>query len=147
MYKNLFVPVDGGELSARAMDGSLELAAQLGARVTGFVVEPDLPLSVTTDDAATFAERVSSHQASNASHARALLEEFESRAAKAGVEFTGISVTGYSIDGAIANEAARHGCDMIVIVTHGRGPLGELVFGSHTKKVISRTRLPVLVLH
>jgi len=42
MYKHLFVPVDGSELSRRAMDGSIELALQLGARITGFVVEPDL---------------------------------------------------------------------------------------------------------
>lgn len=147
MYKNLFVPVDGEELSDRAMEGSLELAAQLGARITGFVVEPDLPLSVTTDTTGVFPDRVEEHQARITSHARTLLDEFESRAAKAGVAFSGVSVTGYSVDAAIVNEAVKHGCDMIVIVTHGRGPLGELVFGSHAKKVISRTRLPVLVLH
>ena len=32
MYKHLFVPVDGSELSHRAMEGSIALAAQLGAR-------------------------------------------------------------------------------------------------------------------
>ena len=40
MYKHLFVPIDGSELTQRAMEGSIELALQLGARITGFVVEP-----------------------------------------------------------------------------------------------------------
>jgi nucleotide-binding universal stress UspA family protein len=43
--------------------------------------------------------------------------------------------------------AVEHGCDLLVMTTHGRGALSELLFGSHTKSVISRTTLPVLVLH
>ncbi|HRC37569.1 MAG TPA: universal stress protein, partial [Rubrivivax sp.] len=31
--------------------------------------------------------------------------------------------------------------------THGRGTFGELLFGSHTKTLMARTRLPLLVLH
>lgn len=147
MYKHLFVPIDGSALSHRAMEGSVELATQLGARITGFVVEPDLPLSVTSRDAETFAERIQEHQSRNEAHANALLGQFADRASAAGVAFSGISVTAYSVDDAIAQEAEKHGCDMIVIVTHGRGALGEFVFGSHAKKIISKTNLPVLVLH
>ena len=44
MVKNLFVPVDGGALSERAMRASIDLARQLGAAITGFVVEPDVPM-------------------------------------------------------------------------------------------------------
>ena len=33
------------------------------------------------------------------------------------------------------------------MVTHGRGAFGELLFGSHTKTVLSRSKLPLLVLH
>jgi nucleotide-binding universal stress UspA family protein len=36
---------------------------------------------------------------------------------------------------------------MIVMVTHGRGPFGELLFGSRTKGVMARSKLPLLVLH
>jgi len=147
MYKHLFVPVDGSELSLRAMDGSLALAKQLGARITGFVVEPDLPLSVTSGSAATFTARVQAHEEHNEAHATALLAKFADRAAQAGVEFTASHVTAPSVDQAIADEADRAGCDMIVMVTHGRGTMGELLFGSHTKAVIARTKLPLFVLH
>ena len=44
MYRNLFVPVDGSPLSLRAMAASIALAKQLGAAITGFVVEPDAPM-------------------------------------------------------------------------------------------------------
>lgn len=147
MYKKLFVPVDGSELSHRAMDGSIELAKQLGAEVTGFVVEPDLPLSVISGDAHVSTERIHNHELKNETHAKALLGQFEQRAKAAGVSFTGHHVTAYSVAQSIIDEAEAAGCDMIVMVTHGRGPVGEFIFGSHSKNIISRSKLPVLVLH
>ena len=147
MYKKLFVPVDGSELSHRAMEGSIALAKQLGAAITGFVVEPDLPLSVVSSDAHVSTQRIRQHEAQNEAHATALLDQFAQRAQAAGVAFEPSHVTAYSVDAAIMEEAEKAGCDMIVMVTHGRGPLGEFVFGSHTKKVIARSKLPVLVLH
>jgi nucleotide-binding universal stress UspA family protein len=147
MYKNLLVPVDGSELSRRAMDGSIRLAKQLGARITGFVVEPDLPLSVKSGNPETFVENIERHTAKNISHATALLGQFEELAKVAGVEFLGRSVTAYMVDHVIMEEAERAGCDMIVMITHGRGPVGEFLFGSHTKNIIAQSRLPVLVLH
>ncbi|WP_157269489.1 universal stress protein [Azohydromonas aeria] len=147
MYKHLFVPVDGSELSHRAMDSSIELARQLGARITGFVVEPEISLSMVSSNAAAFAERVRSHEQQNEAHAKALLRQFEERAVAAGVAFAGRFVESSSVDDAITGEAEKAGCDMIVMVTHGRGPLGEFLFGSHTKHIIASSKLPVLVLH
>ncbi|WP_298234987.1 universal stress protein [uncultured Azohydromonas sp.] len=147
MYKHLFVPVDGSELSQRAMEGAIALASQLGARITGFVVEPDVGLAVVTPDAVVYAERMRDHEQRNQEHAQALLRQFEERAKAAGVEFGGHFVASDAVDDTIAGEAERVGADMIVMVTHGRGPVGEFLFGSHTKHVISRSKLPVLVLH
>jgi nucleotide-binding universal stress UspA family protein len=147
MYKHLFVPVDGSELSLRAMDGSIALALQLGARITGFVAEPDLPLSAVSGNVSTFTSRVEAHDARTEAHAYALLGQFEERARTAGVEFSGKHLRTPAVDQAIADAAEESGADMIVMVTHARGTLGELVFGSHTKTLISRTKLPLLVLH
>ena len=146
MYKHLFVPVDGSELSRRAMDGSIELAQQLGARITGFVVEPDLPLSTVTEDNDEFTQSVKAHQSKNEAHAAALLGQFEKRAATAGVPFTAQQVTAYGVGQSIVEAAEKSGCDMIVMVTEGRSRVGKFVFGSHTKDVIIDSKLPVLVL-
>lgn len=146
MYKHLFVPVDGSELSHRAMDGSIELALQLGARITGFVVEPELPITAATSRTESLMERIKDNELKNEAHASALLAQFEARAMAAGVAFTAHQVTAYMVGQAIVEEAEKSGCDMIVMVTHGRSRVGKLVFGSHTKTVILESKLPVLVL-
>ena len=147
MYKHLFVPVDGSDLSHRAMDASIELAQQLGARITGFVVEPDLPITAAASHTELLGERMKDNEQKNEAHAAALLGQFEKRAQAGGVAFTAHHVTAYLIDQAIMEEAEKAGCDMIVMITHGRSPLGEFIFGSHTKKIIAKSKLPVLVLH
>lgn len=146
MYKHLFVPVDGSVRSHRAMDGSIELAKQLGARITGFVVEPDLPLSTATPHGDEFIRRVKDHESKNEAHAASLLGQFEKRALAAGVAFKAHHVTAYAVDRSIVDEAEKLGCDMIVMVTQGRSRVGKFIFGSHTKDVIIESELPVLVL-
>ena len=146
MYKHLFVPVDGSKLSHRAMDGSIELALQLGARITGFVVEPEVPFTAAASHTERLMDRIKDNESKNEAHASALLAQFEERALAAGVAFTAHQVTAYLVGQAIVDEAEKVGCDMIVMVTHGRTRLGKIVFGSHTKTVILESKLPVLVL-
>jgi len=147
MFKHLFVPVDGSELSVRAMTSSIELAKTLGARITGFVAEPDLPLSTISTNPSVFTEQVRAHEAKSEAHAQGVLQKFESLAQEAGIAFAADHATAPQIDQSIVEAAERAGADLIVMVTHGRGVFGELVFGSHSKSVMSRTKLPLLVLH
>lgn len=146
MYKHLFVPVDGSALSHRAMAGSIELALQLGARITGFVVEPDVPLTAANSSIEPLIGQLRTNEVKNEAHASALLGQFEKRAVAAGVEFRAHHVTAYMVSQSIVEEAEKAGCDMIVMVTEGRSRLGKFVFGSHTKDVIIESNLPVLVL-
>ena len=147
MYKHLFVPVDGSELSHRAMDGSIELAKQLGARIIGFVVEPDVPLTAASSRTEGLMDRLKENESRNEAHAAALLGQFEKRCLAAGVGFTPHHVTAYLVDQAIIEEAEKVGSDMIVIVTHGRSAVGKFIFGSHTRKIIAGSGLPVFVMH
>ena len=80
-------------------------------------------------------------------HARQVLAGFEARAGEAGVPFEGHYDQVANVDRAIIAAAESHGCDMIVMVTHGRGAFGEFLFGSHTKAVLAGSMLPLLVLH
>ena len=52
-----------------------------------------------------------------------------------------------AVDDAIVEAGKVFEADLIVMVTHGRGAFGELLFGSHTKNVMARCKLPLLVLH
>ncbi len=147
MYRNLFVPVDGSLLSKRAMQASIDLARQLGASITGFVAEPDLPMPQVGLPVQDYERQADQHVTQTDTHAHDLLSRFEVMAAEAGVAFRGLHARTYGVDQTIVDQAETSGCDMIVMVTHGRGTLGEILFGSHTKNVLSRSKLPLLILH
>lgn len=147
MYQHLLVPIDGSELSERATEASLELARKVGARVTGFVVEPHPPLPSMGSHRAAYARDADEHLARTEAHAQEVLGQFAAQAAAQGVPFEGQFKRTERVEDAILDAAAENGCDLIVMVTHGRGVFGELLFGSHTRTLMSRTRLPLLVLH
>lgn len=147
MYQHLLVPLDGSELSERAAQSSLELARKLGARITGFVAEPMPPLPTMGSHAATYVRDSEEHQKRTEAHACSVLAAFKAKADEMGVEFHGKFKRTDAVDEAIVEAGSEFGCDLIVMVTHGRGAFGELLFGSHTKNVLSRSKLPLLVLH
>jgi nucleotide-binding universal stress UspA family protein len=147
MYKKLLVPVDGTELSERAMRASIDLARQLGASIIGFVVEPDMPLPNVGTQPTAYARQREAHEARTDTHAHDVLVQFGERAREAGVGFSGRHACTDRIDAAIVDVARELDIDMIVMVTHGRGVFGELLFGSHTKNVLAKCETPLLVLH
>ena len=69
------------------------------------------------------------------------------KAKTAGVVFNGLHARTDGVDRAIIEQAEESGCGMIVMLSHGRGKLGEFLFGSHTKTMMSGSKLPLLVLH
>jgi nucleotide-binding universal stress UspA family protein len=147
MYKNLLVPVDGTDLSERAMRASIDLARQLGAAITGFVAEPDMPLPNVGTRPDAYPRQMNEHETRTDGHALDVLSRFGESARAAGVEFSGRHARTDQVDSAIARAAQELECDMIVMATHGRGLFGELLFGSHTKNVLSKSPIPLLVLH
>ncbi len=147
MYKRLLVPVDGGDLSDRAIPASLELARQLGATVVGFVAEPQPPIPSSPRTEALLRDEMRQHAAATKAHAQAILARFEQAAREAGVPFEGWHDEVPRVHKAIIAAAESRSCDMIVMVTHGRGAFGEFLFGSQTKAVLAESQIPLLVLH
>jgi nucleotide-binding universal stress UspA family protein len=133
MFQRLLVPIAGDALDERALDVGVALARQLGAAIVGIVVEP-------------FANETSSGEAALRAHARSLLEDFERRARDAGVPFEGRATQSAHIVDAILWAAEEHRCDMIVMATHARTGIAGMFAHSHTRDVMARTKLPVLVL-
>lgn len=148
-FKRILVPVDGGELTDRAIEASLALAAQLGAEIVGFVavLTSSSLLPRPRQDRREAAADSFGDDDEDASSAGPVLARFESMARAAGVPFEGVLDQVPSIGKAIIAAAASHRCDMIVMVTHGRGAFGEFLFGSQTKAVLAGSNLPLLVLH
>lgn len=148
MYEHLLVPVDGGELSLKAMEHAIGLAKMLGASITGFTAEPPLPLLVVEQaavayDVTTFQE----HEKRCEAHAREVLKGFGAQAQAAGVRFDGQFMITDDVQQAIVDMAARQHCDLIVMATHGRHGLDALIHGSLTKSVLAHSQVPLLVIH
>jgi len=45
----------------------------------------------------------------------------------------------------IINAAKKSGCDLIFMASHGRGGLSGVLLGSETHKVLTHSKIPVLV--
>ena len=72
------------------------------------------------------------------------IQELASRMRKAGVETTALLVHGATVD-TILKEASDLEVDMIVVGSHGRGAMYQLLMGSVSEAVLHKSRLPVLV--
>jgi len=146
-FKRLLVPVDGSELTNKAIDASIDLAKQLGASIVGYVAEPAPPLPSSPRTKALMDQEIEAYETQSIAHAQPVLARFGAAARAAGVPFEGVFDQVPRVDRAIMETAESQGCDLIIMVTHGRGAFGEFLFGSQTKAVLAGSKLPLLVLH
>ena len=51
----------------------------------------------------------------------------------------------FSADEGIIAAAKKHKCDAIVLASHGRTGIAKLFMGSVTQKILSHSKLPVVV--
>jgi nucleotide-binding universal stress UspA family protein len=143
MFKHILIPTDGSELSEAAIQKGMEFAKYINARVTGFCVIPELHFfSYETEIPEDVKQRV-------ARQSRALAEKHlavvETAARKAGVTCATAHVTSDLPYDAIVKAAAEKGCDLIMMASHGRRGVKGLLLGSETQKVLTHSRIPVLV--
>ncbi len=146
MFKHILVCTDGGKLSDKAVDAAIRLAKDLGARLTGFHVTQDYPIN-PFPEYAIVASSLSPQQwkADQEKHAQRILARVEIKANKAGVDCgtrSGSDIDPYK---AIIAAAKNSRCDLIVMASHGRRGIQGLILGSETNKVLTHSKVPVLV--
>jgi len=73
------------------------------------------------------------------------IQEIANRLRKAGLEATALLVHGATVE-TILKEASDLDVDMIVVGTHGRGAMYQLLVGSVSEGIIHKSRYPVLVI-
>ena len=147
MYKHLLVPLDAPPPPHPPLGRRHARARPPRASVTGRLIEPPSAHGASGHGASHHLEAMEQQRDADARHAERVLGRFQDEAAAAGVPFEGVYGRARQVDAAIVDVARRRGCDMIVMVTHGRGPFGELLFGACTKAVMARSPVPLLVLH
>jgi len=145
MFKNVLITTDGSKLSLKAVKSGVAFAKSIGARVTGcYVTEtfqpyyfgdyipPDMPTPKEFERHA----REAGEQ---------YLKQIESEARSAGVAYSGLVVKAETPYAGIINAAKKARCDLIFMASHGRSGLSGLLLGSETHKVLTHSKIPVLV--
>ena len=146
MYRHILIPTDGSDLSHRAVQQGLELAKAIGAKVTAMTVAASfdvygLPSSRDYQMAGALAEYTEHAKA----RAGKILNAVAEAARAAGVTCETAQFLQDQPHQAIIAAAEQKGCDLIVMASHGRGGIAAVVLGSVTNKVLTHTKIPVLV--
>jgi nucleotide-binding universal stress UspA family protein len=145
MYKNLLVATDGSKLSDKALAHAIGLAQAVGAALTIFYAAPDYPMPAYADGVVY--EPVSRKEYSKlaAEDAQKILGTGATKAEAAGL----VCKTTYAIASApweaILAAARKNKCDAIVMASHGRRGISAVLLGSETQKVLTHSKLPVIV--
>ncbi|MCM8596084.1 universal stress protein [Accumulibacter sp.] len=145
MYRHILVPSDGSELSMAAARAAVALARDTGARITAFHVKPPYPESFYDDGAPSGPAKPERFAGLVDRHAKRILDSVLDLCRKAGVPADSRTATSDAPYQAIIDAANKAGCDLIFMASHGRSGVKALFLGSETYKVLSSSKIPVLV--
>jgi nucleotide-binding universal stress UspA family protein len=145
MFRHILVSTDGSRLSQKAIEAAVRLAKATGAALSGaYVIAPYV---APYGEAVMYVAAVSAgrYKSVTRREARKALAAIEIEAGAAGVPYRGVALTADSPWQGIIAAAKRRKCDLIVMASHGRRGLSGLILGSETNKVLTHSKIPVLV--
>jgi nucleotide-binding universal stress UspA family protein len=145
MYTHILVATDGSKLSGKAVTHAIALAQSLGARLTAFYASPDYPLPVYAEGVVYEPISRKDYAAKCKKAAANILDAVATKAKLAGVAFAAAHAISASPWEAILAAVKKHKCDAIVMASHGRRGVSALLLGSETQKVLTHSKVPVIV--
>jgi nucleotide-binding universal stress UspA family protein len=145
MYKHILIPTDGSELSDKAVREGIELALSMKARVTVFTASPPFHAFATESEPLLSADARTLYAAGAEERAAARLRPGLEYARAKGVPARTRHVFAERPYEAIIAIAAKEGCDLVCMASHGRKGIAGLLVGSETNKVLTHSKVPVLV--
>ena len=147
LLSKILIPTDGSNLSQATAERAIAIAAALKASVIFFHAKPERRQSFFGGEGGGFVNQSSPEEFDAISDrlARDYLQSLGQLAVDAGVEFdTVISSSGEPYEAIIAT-ATDNNCDLIIMASHGRRGIKSLILGSETQKVLTHSKIPVLV--
>ena len=139
MFKHILVPLDGSKLAEAAIPAAASLAQTLDAPVTLLhIMEKDAPQEVHKDRHITQADEASAY-----------LEEVVKRdfPSEVKVDWHVHTAAVKDVAGSIVEQAmTEFQPDLIVMCTHGRSGVRELLYGSIAQRVVAHGMTPLLLI-
>jgi nucleotide-binding universal stress UspA family protein len=147
MYTNLLVPTDGSTLSSKAVASAIELAKVANAKITVLYATPTYKAEELFDGGSRSYKPISKteYATTAAREAEGILKAAASKAAAVSVDCKTVHVFADAPWEAIIAAAKNQKSDAIVMASHGRRGVSALLLGSETQKVLTHSKLPVLV--
>jgi nucleotide-binding universal stress UspA family protein len=143
MYKSILIPTDGSELADKAVQHGIALSKELGARITALTVS--VPFHIRTSHPPIVEDTQEEYTQRMKDFASTVLGAVDNSAKAAGVACETIHAEHQHPYQAIVDTAQSQGCDLIVMASHGRRGLSAIILGSETMKVLTHSKIPVLV--
>ncbi|MGN5478610.1 universal stress protein [Cupriavidus basilensis] len=143
MFKHLLLAVDGPVLAEAAFHKALVLARDMNARATAVRVCPNY--QVLTYQVEMLTDTREAYVKAGWEEATRYLNGLVQGAGAAGVPCDTTYVVNDHPYEAIIKTAEDKGCDLIVMASHGRRGVQGLLIGSETLKVLTHSKIPVLV--
>ena len=139
MYRNILVPLDGSSFAEQAIPVAVNLARRSGGSVTLARVHVSL--------APAFAHGLPPFDYELERGAREQVRAYIEPLARR-FEGNGVTVRPLTLDGAViealCDHVSSHDTDLVVLSTHGRGPLARFWLGSVADELIRKLTVPVL---
>jgi nucleotide-binding universal stress UspA family protein len=146
-YKHIMLPIDGSDPSRKAEKECIAFAKSIGAKVTAIHVVSHFHLHfqpwATPKSVHTKIEK--EHEEEAKEIAQKVVSAIVARAKEKGVQCDGLVVVGDHPYEEIISSAENRKCDLIMMASHGRRGLDAVLLGSETVKVLTHTKIPVLV--
>jgi nucleotide-binding universal stress UspA family protein len=142
MFNRILVPTDGSEITGKAVDAAIGLAKSVGAKLYTLSVKEPFPYSAISEMQPTPPQEFFDAQERIAS--------VRVKTVRESAEGLGVTCEAHTVEAlhpweAIIEHARRHECDLIVMASHGRRGVTALLLGSETQKVLTHSKVPVLV--
>lgn len=143
MFKHILLPTDGSVTSENVIQNCIAFAKGIGAKVTGFHVISEY--HIFTYQAEMLEDTREQFAKDTVTQAKKYLAQIEKAAKEAGVKCDTYFVSSDHPYEAIIQAAQDTQCDLITMASHGRKGVKGFLLGSETQKVLTHSRIPVLV--
>ena len=144
MFTHILISTDGSPVSNKAAKAGIALASALHAKVTAYYAAE--PLQAIYGDGYMLDQNLIDGFEQSAQEAgRKRVDAIGKLAKAAGVPFATVVTKAYTPYEGIIAAAKKQKCDVIFMASHGRRGLSKLIMGSVTQKVLTHSRIPVVV--
>jgi nucleotide-binding universal stress UspA family protein len=143
MYKHILIPTDGSKLAEKAVQHGIALAKEIGAKITAVTVTE--PFHIITIDPEMIEDTAASYKERARKTVARILGAVTNAAKAASVACETIHVEEEHPYKVIIDTATSKQCDLILMASHGRRGVSAIILGSETVKVLTHSKIPVLV--